>query len=342
MPSTPPTSHDVARLAGVSQPTVSRALRDDTQVSAETRRRVRDAALRLGYVPSQRGRTLSTRSTGHVALVVGALGNPFYTEAVEHLHARLSAVGRRVVVLTDEPSTSPALDALADGSIDGAVLATATLDATLPRDLAARGVPVVLFNRATDGDDVDACVSENARGAEVAAGELARLGHRRVGAILGPADTSTGRDREAGFRSALDAASLTLPDARVRRGPFSVETGAQALAELLAQRHPPTAVFCANDVIAVGALNAAHRLGVAVPEDLTIVGFDDIAMAAWDLFALTTVRQDLATMADAAVRLLVDRMADPARPARRVTVPTALVHRRTHAPPRLDGRRSRR
>lgn len=328
-----PTSHDVARLAGVSQPTVSRALRDDTQVSAETRRRVREAAEQLGYTPSRRGRSLSTRATGQVALVVGTLGNPFYTQAIEHLHGRLSAVGRRVVVLDDEPYSPSPLEALLDGSIDGAVLTTATLDATLPGELVARGLPVVLFNRMTDRDDADACVSENERGAALAAGELARLGHRRIAAAFGPRETSTGRDREAGFRAALAEAGLDLPDARVRRGPFTVEAGAQALAELVAARHPPTALFCANDVVAFGALNAAHRLGIAVPGDLTVIGFDDIAMAAWDLFALTTVRQDLATMADTAVRLLLDRIADPERPARRVTVPTSLVHRRSHAAP---------
>lgn len=329
-----PTSHDVARLAGVSQPTVSRALRDDTQVSAQTRGRVRAAAEQLGYVPSRRGSSLATRSTGHVALVVGALGNPFYTEAVEHLHARLSAVGRRVMVLTDEPYPVPALDALLDGSIDGAILATATLGASLPHDLAAHGLPVALFNRTTDDGGLDAVTSENERGAALAARELARLGHRRIGAALGPRDTSTGRDREAGFRAALDAARLELPDSRVRRGPFSAAHGAEALAELLSQRYPPTALFCANDVIALGALNAAHRLGVAVPRELSVIGFDDIAMASWDLFGLTTVRQDLGAMADATVRILVDRIADPSRPPQRVTVPTALVHRRTDGVPR--------
>jgi LacI family transcriptional regulator len=327
-----PTSHDVARVAGVSQPTVSRALRDDTQVSEETRRRVRAAAEQLGYVPSRRGRSLATQSTDHIALVVGALDNPFYTEAVNHLHTRLSALGHRVVVLTDGPSTSPSADALTDGSIDGAILTTATLNATLPRELVARGLPVVLFNRTTD-DAIDACVSENDRGAALVAGEIAHLGHRRVGAVFGPADTSTGREREKGFRAALASAGLTLPNARVRHGSFSFETGAQALSELLDQRYPPTAVFCANDVVAIGALNAAHRLGLSVPDDLTIIGFDDIPMAAWELFGLTTVRQDLASMADTAVRMLGDRIAQPDRRARRVTVPTSLVHRRTHAPP---------
>jgi LacI family transcriptional regulator len=321
-------------LAGVSQPTVSRALRDDTQVAEETRRRVREAAKRLGYVPSRRGRSLATQATGHVAIVVGALGNPFYTEAVGHLHSRLSAIGRRVVVFTDEPHTEPAVEALVDGSIDGAILATPTLQSRLPRQLHERGLPVVLFNRATARHDVDVCVSENERGATLVAGELVRLGHRRVGAIFGPEETSTGRDREAGYRSGLSDAGVELRDTRVRRGAFSFDVGAQGLAELVALRHPPTAVFCANDVIALGALNAAHRLGLVLPRDLTIVGFDDIAMAEWDLFGLTTVRQDLAAMADAAVRMLVDRIAGATHPPRRVTVPTKLVHRRTHGPPK--------
>jgi LacI family transcriptional regulator len=324
----------VARVAGVAQSTVSRALRDDARVSAATRKRVRRLATDLGYVPSRRGRSLSTRATGQVAVVVADLGNPFYAEAIEHLHAAFDERERRVVVLTDPLETTPLEpERLLDGSVDGAVLTTTLLTSDLPRELAARGLPVVQLNRAVDGDVADACVTENVAGGRAAAEELVRLGHTAVGAIFGPADTSTGRDREVGFRSGMAAAGIELAPVHVRRGPFAYATGHRALGQMLAAPRRPTAVFCANDVVAIGALNAARALGVAVPGELTVFGFDDIAMASWDVFALSTVRQDLAAMARTAASMLCDRIADPAGLPRRVTLPAAVVLRGSHAGP---------
>lgn len=327
------TSHDVAELAGVSQPTVSRALRGDPRVAPETVRRVREAAEALAYVPSRRGRSLSTRATGQVAVVVSDLANPFYSEAILHLQAALEAADLLVVVHTDLPDRPITVERLLDGSVDGAILTTTLADSPLPGALADRGLPVVQFNRMGADEAADACVSDNAGGAAAVAALLADLGHARVGAVLGPEDASTGRDREAGFRAALADRGIALTDERMRRGPFSTASGHDGLIALMGEAGPPTAVFCANDVVAAGALNAAHALGVAVPQRLTIVGFDDIAMAAWDVFRLTTVRQDLAAMSTAAVRLLRARMAEPARPPQAVTVPVRLVLRASHGPP---------
>jgi LacI family transcriptional regulator len=325
-------SHDVARRAGVSQPTVSRALRDDPVVNVDTRRRVREAAEALGYVPSQRGRSLSTRATGQVAVVVSDLGNTFYLEAIQHLHAALDDVGARLVVFTDPPERPPPPERLLDGSVDGVILTTALLDATLPADLSARGLPVVLFNRSVDHAPVDRCVSTNQRGAAGVGEELVRLGHESIGAIFGPQDTSTGRDRERGFRRALTSAGLPLAESRVLHGAFSYTTGEEGLRELWAGDRP-SAVFCGNDVIALGALNTARTLGIDVPGDLTIIGFDDIAMAAWPVYELSTVRQDLPAMARVTVELLRERIADPDLPVRTREVETQLVLRGSHASP---------
>jgi LacI family transcriptional regulator len=325
------TSHDVARLAGVSQPTVSRALRDDPRVAEPTRRRVRDAAAALAYVPSRRGRSLATRATGQVAIVVQDLGNPFYAETVEHLHAALERLDLRALVLTDQREESA--DRLLDGGVDGAILASTLLGDTLPAELAARGLPVVLFNRALDDPLLDACVSANADGARAVADRLLSLGHADVGAIFGPRATSTGRDRERAFRAALADGGVALDAALVRHGEFSYRTGHAAFAELMTARARPTAVFCANDVIAIGALNAARTLGLDVPGDVTVFGFDDIAMAAWDVFDLSTVRQDLPRMARTAAALLAERRDDPALPPRRVEIPAPIVPRGTHGPP---------
>jgi len=328
-----PTSLDVARLAGVSQPTVSRALRGDPRVVEATRERVREAAAQLGYVSSRRGRSLSTRATDQIAVLVTDLGNPFYAEAVEHLHGALEEHGQRVVVLTNGADDTGWDARLLDGSVDGVVLTNQRLRSPLPAQLIERGLPCVLFNRAVDGASGDVCVSRNAAGAAAAARELVALGHRRVGAIFGPRDTSTGRDRERGFRAALAKAGQPIDEALVRRGPFTFATGHEGLRSLLAGATAPTAVFCGNDVVAIGALNAAAAAGVAVPAEVSIFGFDDIAMARWDVFGLSTVRQDLPAMAAAVAQMLLARIAEPTLPARRVVTDTRLVLRGSHGPP---------
>jgi LacI family transcriptional regulator len=189
----------------------------------------------------------------------------------------------------------------------------------------------VLLNRAVDDPAVDACVSANADGARAVAAELLGLWHTRIGAIFGPRRTSTGRDREDAFRAAFADRGAALAGTHVRHGEFSYDTGHAAFAELMTAVERPAAVFCANDVIAIGAICAARRLGVDVPGDVTVFGFDDIAMAAWDVFRLSTVRQDLPRMAEAAATLLAERRDDPALPPRRIEIPARLVLRCTRA-----------
>ncbi|MFV2172716.1 LacI family DNA-binding transcriptional regulator [Actinomadura sp. LOL_016] len=327
------TSRDVARLAGVSQPTVSRALRGDVRVSAATRAKVREAAQALGYVPSEAGRSLSTRTSRRIGVLVTDLTNPFYPHLVGPLHDELGRLDYRMMLFTERTDEALAYERLLDRSIDGVVLATTTLGSDLPAELRRRGLPFVYLNR-EGGTPGDAVVVDNRRGAGYAARELVGLGHERIAGIFGPEDTSTGRDREYGLRLALAEAGIGLPESRVRRGPFEFDTGYSGLTGLLAADEPPTAVFCGNDVIAIGALDAARRFGVRVPDDLTVIGFDDIPMAGWASFELTTVRYDLGEMAATAVRMLIDRITGKAgdEPARLVLEPE-FVPRHTHAAP---------
>ena len=327
------TSHDVARLAGVSQPTVSRALRGKRNVSDETREKVLRAAAALNYVPSESGRILATRSTQRIGLVADDLTNPFYPQLVQPLRDCLERSGYRTLLVADRVDEPVEIERLADGSLDGVILTTTLLGSSLPRELKARGIPCVLANREAAGALVDTVVMDNRAGAARAARLLADLGHRRVGAVFGPRDTSTGRDREAGFREELAARGIVLPARMVRRGQFTFETGYAALTGLLAAPGPPTAVFCANDVIAMGARCAAAALGRDVPRELTLLGFDDIAMAAWEVFALTSVHCDLAAMAGHAVRLLLERIKEPAKDTERIVLTPTLALRRTHAAP---------
>ncbi|UQS23970.1 LacI family transcriptional regulator [Amycolatopsis thermalba] len=326
------TSHDVARLAGVSQPTVSRALRGDHRVSEATRARVREAAEALGYVPSEAGRSLSTRSTRRIGVVVTDLTNPFYPHLIGPLHDTLERHGYRMMLFTERSETALETERLLDRSIDGVVLTTAVIGSALPAELHRRGLPFVFLNRETGNDKADAAVVDNEAGGRLVAEELVRLGHADVALIGGPAETTTGRDRELGFRVGLSEAGVGLPRHRVRRGPFDYGTGYQGLLDLMAEDPRPTAVFCGNDVIAIGAMNAARRLGVDVPGDLTLIGFDDLPMASWETFDLTTVRHDLHGMAQAAADLLVERLAGGAEETpRRVTFAPELVPRGTHA-----------
>ena len=217
------------------------------------------------------------------------------------------------------------------GAVDGLVYVSAVLGMPLPgRGSSAR--PVVLLNRELCPASVDTVVSDNRGGGRAVADALHGLGHRRIALIGGPENTSTSKDRELGFTEQLRALGAPL-EARMRRvGQFSHKSGYQWCLDLLAGDDRPTAVFAANDVIAFGALDAARRLRVRVPEELSVVGFDDIDMASWEGFNLTTARQPLAEMARTAARLLLERIEsdEPLAPRRRV-FPVKLVHRSTLA-----------
>jgi LacI family transcriptional regulator len=327
------TSHDVARLAGVSQPTVSRALRDQWGVSARTRRRVRDAARELGYVPLQAGRALSTQTAGRVGIVSAELSNPFYPALIEPLHDRLASIGFRTILVTDRGNEPVEIEPLIDGSLDGVILTTTELDSDLPEQLQRRGVPAVLVNRESTHASVDACVVDNFCGAEQVARLLASLGHRRIGAIFGPSTTSTGLERRVGFIQELERQHVDIDERLFYEGPFTDVTGSEGFKRIW--EHRPTAVFCANDVIALGARSAAAALKVNVPGDLTLIGFDNIPMAGWDLFQLTTIGVNFDILAAKAIRLLMDRIRDPDVAPRREVLKPELVLRGSHSGPEI-------
>jgi LacI family transcriptional regulator len=332
----PVTSHDVARAAGLSQSTVSRALRGDPRVTAATRERVRAAADRLGYVPNALARNLVLRRTRTVGMLVTDIGNPYYPNLIAPLHDELAELGYRMILFAEQLSEKgdQHLDALLDHGIDGVVLTTSTVTSSVPTELAARGLPFVLLTREVDGVAADAVAVDNALGASLMAAEILRLGHQRIGAIFGPQITSTGRDRERGFRGALTAAGVALVDEAVRHGPYLVETGHSAMIQLMQLQERPTVVATFNDLVAIGALNAAHELKLRVPDDVSVTGWDDLPPAAWSSFRLTTVDQQMNEMARAAARLLVERIEGGARRRpRRILFEPRLVLRSTLAAP---------
>lgn len=324
------TSHDVARLAGVSQPTVSRALRGDTRVAEATRRRVREAAAQLGYVASELGRNLSTRSTRQVAMVAD-LRNPLYPQLVVPLHDRFAEHGYRMVLFAERGDNRRSYEQLLNRSVDGAVLTTTLIGSSLSAALRERRTPFLELNRLSGHPGVHGVAADNAAGAAAITRLVVEHGHRRIGVVLGDSETSTSRDREAGVRTTLADAGLALPPTRVARFGFGYEDGEHGMDKVMSGRTPPTAVICASDSLAVGALNAARRRGLRVPDDVSVVGFDDLAIASWPAFDLTTVRVDFAAMAVAAVDDLVEQMRDGPRDDGRIQIfPTTVVPRATH------------
>lgn len=302
------TSRDVARLAGVSQPTVSRALREDPKVSGETRRRIREAAAALGYSPNQIGRALSVGRSTRVGLLVTDLNNEFYSYVISPMHQEFERLGYELLIIAESSEQAPAPEHISGAGLCGVVLATTTLDSALPVRLADRGIPFVYFNRTTAGVTADAVTVDPRPGLTELVASLSSHEHSRVGAIFGPSNTSTGEEREQALRDLLAARGIPLPEHRIRRGPFDFATGHRTMHELMDAAEPPSVVVCGNDVVAFGALNAAAERGLDIPADVSVVGFDDLPPSAWALIQLSTVAYDLDAMSRTAARLMVARV----------------------------------
>lgn len=308
------TSYDVAREAGVSQSTVSRVFRPGTSVAPATRARVMAAAARVGYRPNAIAASLITRRSNLVAVVISNLTNLHYPEVLAELTRRLSVEGLRMLLFTlgTESEIDAVLDQIWRYRVDGAIVA-ARLSADQEAAFAREGVPLLLYNRVSHGRFASSVACDSEAGERLLVGGLIHAGRRRFGLIAGPADSAVGEARMAGAVATLSAAGLA-PLGLVR-GDFSHASGMIATRQLLAA-HRLDAIVAANDVMALGALDVLrHEAGLAVPGDVAVTGFDGVAPAAWPAYRLTTVRQPVEAMAEAAVDLLLSHVADPTRPA---------------------------
>ncbi|MDQ1121866.1 LacI family transcriptional regulator [Microbacterium trichothecenolyticum] len=329
----PVTSHEVARLAGVSQPTVSRALRDDPRVSERTKQVVREAAAQLGYVRSEAGRTLSSGRTRRIALLVTDLENQFYVRIIAPVHRRLATLGYQLTLQTESSDDEGIVERLVSAGVDGVVLATPPVESVTPIRLRDRGIPFVYFNRTSSSVEADAVVVTPDAAYDTAAQRAAALGHRRAGAILGPVATSTARARETSLRHALTSHGIAVDERFVRRATFDSDAGEEAMQSLLAENaEMPSLLFCANDLVAFGALNTAHRAGVAVPGRVSVVGFDDLPAARWPVIDLATIACDYEEMARVAAELIVERIDDFTPPPQRREFVAQFVERGTLGP----------
>jgi DNA-binding LacI/PurR family transcriptional regulator len=327
-----PTAQDVARLAQVSQSAVSRTFTPGASVSEDTRARVTIAAKQLGYRPNAMARSLITRRSRIIALVMGYLENQFYPLVIEKLSQKLQRQGYHVLMfISDGDETDGVLDEILQYQIDGVVMASAMLSPTLAQQCADSGVPVVLFNRVPDTSayarhTTSSVTSDNRRGGALVAELLLERGHRRIAFLAGLEKSSTNVERERGFDEAM--AQAGLPVYRRAVGHYDFERAQQAARDLFAGPGPrPDAVFVANDHMAIAAMDVLRgELGLRVPEDVGVVGFDDVPQAAWGAYRLTTVVQSVERMVDATVDLLHEQMRPDSQP-RNVVIPCRLVER---------------
>jgi DNA-binding LacI/PurR family transcriptional regulator len=303
----PVTAKEVARQIGVSQSAVSRAFTKNASISPEMRERVLQAAERLGYKPNAMARTLTTRRSGIVGIVMGDLTNPFYPEVLELLSKRLQQSDLQTLLFHVPPGkeVDDELPLLLQYQVDAVIITSAIISSAMARTCAARGIPVVLFNRYVPGSGVHAVSCDNYEGGRLIARYLVELGHRRLVYVAGKRTTSTTIDRERGFTEQLRELGLALWG-RDEVAEYSHEEGREATLRLFKQLPGrPDAIFYANDIMAIGGLDALRgELKLRVPEDLSVVGFDNIQMAGWPSHSLTTMRQPVAEMVEKAAQLL--------------------------------------
>jgi LacI family transcriptional regulator len=327
---------DLASHLGLAVSTVSRSLTGHPAISEETRDAVQKAAIEMGYrIPTQ-GRKPKKSSTRLVGVVVGALHNRFMTVLLAQLHDAIHELGYQITLLIDSMNDSENLLAfrpLIDGYLDGLIFATATLDSPVVAEMQKRGIPLVLVVRSVDNVNVDTVEIDNVNAGAVAAEHLYQLGHRRICLIMGPQNTSTGRDRAAGALNWLKDAGLAADAVSLIWGDYTSESGYSSTIAMLRETHPATAVIAGNDTIALGVLEAARRQGVDVPGQLSVIGFDDMPLAGSALVDLTSIRQPVEAMATLAARRLVERIkAGNTGIVKHDVLPIQLVRRDTTGP----------
>lgn len=322
------TSRDVAQLAGVSQATVSRVVSSSAKLSPATKAKVEAAMETLGYVPHAGAQAMKTRRTNTVGVVVADLTNPFYSEVLDELSRELDTAGFRVVIWnTGGGSRHNALQAIREHAVDGVIFTTATEDSVELQAAVERNSPIVLINRVVEGLDCDQVTSSNFNGGAAVADYLLSHGRSRVAFIGGLEKASTSRDRGLGFLQRMAESGNPVPGTLQIHGDFSHDLSAEIMSRLLLLPERPQAVFCGNDYMAFGAIDALRASRLAKPEDCWVIGYDDVEMASWESFSLTTVRQPSREMARAGVQLLSDRIHSPGLPSRRVNFPYQLVVR---------------
>jgi DNA-binding LacI/PurR family transcriptional regulator len=331
----PATSIDVAREAGVSQSAVSRAFTPGASIAPDTRERIIVAAEKLGYRPNPLARSLLRGRSNIVGVGVGDLSNPFFVQTLQLLSDALDAAGLRLMLFPargggGDARPEPSIHEILHYRIDALVLLSVSPASDLAEQCRRAQVPVIHYNRTTPARDASCVVGDNEGGARAIAAHLLAGGHRRLAFLAGTPESSTNAQREAGFANYLAEQGAEAPLREC--GDYAFEASMAATRRLLTRRDRPDAIFCANDTMALAAITVArHEFGLDLGRELSIAGFDDVPMAAWPGFALTTYSQPAARMVAETLRLILTLRAAPDR-HEQVVAPGALVVRGSTRP----------
>ncbi|MCS6849231.1 MAG: LacI family DNA-binding transcriptional regulator [Anaerolineae bacterium] len=324
------TIKDVADLAQVSATTVSHVINQTRYVDPATRQRVTEAIAELGYRPNTLARSLRRRETRTIGLIVPDNSNPYFAELARAVEDAGFAKGYSVILCNSDMSEAKEaayIEALLSKRVDGIILISAANRRERFNAILQAGIPVVTVARELSDLPIDQVVTDNEQGGYLVGRYLIELGHRQIGCIAGPRDETPSADRIVGLRRALQEAGVHLPSELVIRGDFTYESGTRVMAELLSRCPHLTAVFAANDRMAIGAMNHLWRAGRRIPDDISIVGFDDIPVAATTCPPLTTVAPPKADFARVSVSLLIERITAGRTEPFRIVLPTRLVIR---------------
>jgi DNA-binding LacI/PurR family transcriptional regulator len=324
------TVYTVAKHAGVSIATVSRTLADSRRVAPETRERVIKAIEELNFEPNLSARRLAHNKTETIALVFPDISGPFYSTVIRGVEQEAGRRNHNVLIYgTHGKEGSGRYLRKLISKVDGLIIMARSIDEDSLCSLERQGVPFVLLGQPNGQIQCSTIAVDNEAGAHNAAAHLLGHGHQRIGIITGPENSPDNKGRLQGYRKAILDAGISLHEDMIIPGNFKYEGGRIAIHNLLEATSPPTAVLAANDEMAIGAIDAALQRGLRVPEDLAVIGFDDIQMAALTRPSLTTVRQPMQLLGEAAVTLLFDRLENPEALSRHEVLETRLVVRRS-------------
>ncbi|MCC5960761.1 MAG: LacI family DNA-binding transcriptional regulator [Rhodobacteraceae bacterium] len=340
MQKAPPKIKDVAQVAGVSTATVSRALTQPDRLSEATRAKVFDAIEATGYRVNQAARNLRTRRAGAVLVLVPNLGNPFFSAILSSMNDVLSANGYSVLVFdSQQPGASEqaVADCFLNGSVDGMITLDGNMSTITAKALRSANMMqnVVFCCEWSDQWPLPSIRSNNGLGARLAVDHLVALGHRRIAHVTGPDCNILAQMRKSAYIDRCAAHGLDIAPDWIVQGDFSLGAGALAADRILAVNSRPTGVFCASDAMALSFVARCRQRGVRVPEDMSVIGFDDIEMAAFSEPGLTTIRQDRSGLGRLAAQELLARLRGEQKTegAHVIYSPVALIERGTTAPP---------
>jgi LacI family transcriptional regulator len=326
------TIKDLAQEVGLSCATVSRALNNHPRISQNTKERVLRAAQARGYRPNYFAKSLVKRKSSLIGLLVYDFRNTFYPALIRVIQDRAEDLGYWVI----QGSTDDQLDkseslitSMMNTGVDGLIIASARTDDSTVRNLFHEGFPVVLANRRIHNDSGDYVVLDNEYGAYLAVSHLFKLGRRRIGMIRGPSFTSTGEERFKGYLKAIRDSGLPIEDGLVEEGYFREDVGYRLAKHLMSQSHSPDSILCGDDELAMGAMRALDDMGVKVPEDVALIGFDDSQLSSHPRIQLTTVSQDVVKMGTLAIEMLVRRIEGQSKIHERITLKPHLIIRKS-------------